>query len=141
MNQELRKVFELGLKPGDTIVTPKSEFNLVQHHALYIGSDDYGSHYITENIIGKGVSLTRLSSFFANRPKVTRINRLKATAYQRRRVVEMALSKVGKPYDLINYNCEHFVTEVTTNRPISKQVSATIGVVGLGLLFGFLIKN
>lgn len=37
-------VKKLGLKPGDEIVVPKSNWNLIQHHAIYIGYDYHGIH-------------------------------------------------------------------------------------------------
>lgn len=43
------------LKPCDEIIVPKSGFNIIQHHALYLGFDDNETDWIIENVYGIGV--------------------------------------------------------------------------------------
>src|SRR4051812_30219396 len=88
MNQDLQFVRKWNLQPGDTVVIPKSLFDLVQHHALYLGSDEYGNHYMCENVIGIGVKLTGVREFFASAKRVTRIERFSGTNYDRKIVVQ-----------------------------------------------------
>jgi uncharacterized protein YycO len=125
-----------GLKPADKVVVPKSNWRVVQHHAIYLGQDDYGRHWMVENTIGIGVRLIEASAFFNGVLEITRIERFTGTPYERKVAVQRALAKVGQPYNLINYNCEHFASEVQTGRSVSRQVANGVGIAaGVALLF------
>jgi uncharacterized protein YycO len=141
MNTDLQFVKQFNLQPGDRIVVPKSAWQLVQHHVLYLGNDDYNNHYISENVIGVGVKLTRVTDFFQNSGTVTRIERFKGSAYERKAVVQRALAKLGKPYSLINYNCESYVNEAVYNKAKSPQVGNAVALLGLALLIGIVINS
>ncbi len=141
MNRDLQLVNHLQLQPGDRIVVPKSQLRLVQHHALYLGYDEFGQHYMCENVIGIGVKLTRVSDFFNGVREVNRIEKFFGTNSERKLLVQDALSKLGQPYNLINYNCESFVNHILVKRAQSKQVENAIGLLGLALLIGVVIKN
>jgi Lecithin retinol acyltransferase len=117
------------LKPADKIIVPKSQFNLVQHHAIYLGKDHFGEDLIAENIVGKYVCITPASEFFATNPIITDMEPFVGDNLERRRAVERALQLMGKPYDLINFNCEHFANEVQTGIAFSSQVRIGVGVV------------
>ncbi|WP_396191823.1 lecithin retinol acyltransferase family protein [Flavobacterium sp.] len=130
MNKELQLISELNLEPGDRIVVPKSLFGIIQHHALYLGYDSLGQHLICENIIGVGVKLTRVDVFFQDVKSITRIEKFQGNNFERRKLIEKALSKIGMPYSLINYNCESFCNDVQHNVIKSAQVS-------VGLFIGF----
>lgn len=116
------------LKPADRIVVPKSVFGLVQHHAIYLGKDHFGRDIIAENIVGKYVCTTPAEEFFAKNPGITRIERFAGTGLERRQAVERALKLMGKPYSLIDFNCEHFANEVQNNIPFSPQLRLGVGV-------------
>lgn len=122
------------LKPGDEIIVPKSILNIVQHHAVYIGFDGNGKDWIIENIINVGVRLISADDFFNGVSKINKIIPFTGSNEQRRMLVQEALRSIGREYDLINFNCEHFVTHLKTGIPESKQVKqALMGF--LGLLF------
>lgn len=123
------------LKPGDEVVLPKSNFNIVQHHAVYIGADYSGSHWMVENKIGQGVVLTHVDLFFRTNPSLTRINKFHGSGYERKVLVQKALKSVGKPYNLINYNCEHFSNDLRNGMPRSRQVES----IGLGLIAAVIV--
>jgi hypothetical protein len=135
-------VQKLGLVPGDRIVVPKSGLRLVQHHALYLGKNKSGVDLIAENKIGFGVRLITADNFFKDVIEVTRIERFKGSNYQRKVAVQNALSKLGQPYDLINYNCQHFANEIQYNEVRSEQVDGLFEglkvAAGFALLFTFL---
>ncbi|MBA3972259.1 MAG: lecithin retinol acyltransferase family protein [Bacteroidetes bacterium] len=141
MNRNLQLVNHFNLKPGDRIVVPKSNWQLVQHHALYLGYDEFGNHYMCENVIGIGVRLTTVRSFFNGVKKVTRIESYTGNNYNRKIVVQNALSKLGQPYNLINYNCESFVNEVLLRRAQSNQVQNALGLLGLALLIAVVTRK
>jgi len=114
----------LNLKPADRIVVPKSGLRIVQHHVIYLGQNHQGHHLIAENKIGFGVRLVTTEDFFKDVIEVTRIERFKGSNYERKLAVQKALSKCGLPYDLINYNCQHFANEVQYGKAESEQVDS-----------------
>lgn len=134
MNLELQIVKKFKLSPGDRVVIPKSLWDLVQHHALYLGCDVYGNHYMCENVIGVGVRLTRVKDFFYGVEKLTRKEIFRGNHSQRKAVVQKALSKLGKPYNLIDYNCETFCNDVIYDKPTSRQANIGLGLGALALL-------
>jgi Lecithin retinol acyltransferase len=115
-------VKKLGLKPGDRIVVPKSGLRIVQHHALYLGQNHQGIDLIAENKIGFGVRLITADEFFKDVIEVTKIEKFHGTNYKRKLAVQKALQKLGQPYHLIDYNCQHFANEIQYNQIKSEQV-------------------
>jgi len=138
MNRELQLIRQFNLEPGDRIVAPKSLFGIIQHHALYLGYNNLGQHLICENIIGVGVKLTRVEDFFQDVSSVTRIEKFQGNNLERRKLVEKALSKLGKPYSLINYNCESFCNDVQYNIIKSSQVSVGLFIGFVGIMIALL---
>lgn len=130
--KELALVRAHNLKPGDRLISPKSAFGLIKHHAFYLGYDVYGNHYMIENLDTTGVSLTRLNTYFEKNPAIVAYKRYSGSNEQRKVMIQKALSKIGQPYSLITYNCEHFANEVLHNNKSSEQVA--IGVISLGIL-------
>lgn len=138
MNRELQLISEFNLEPSDRIVVPKSLFGIIQHHALYLGYNKLGQHLICENIIGVVVKLTRVVDFFQDVSSVTRIEKFQGNNLKRRKLVEKALSKLGKPYSLINYNCESFCNDVQHNVIKSAQVSTGLFIGFVGIMIALL---
>jgi hypothetical protein len=141
MNRELELIKHFNLEPGDRIVIPKSLLGLVQHHALYLGYDEFGHHLICENVIGVGVKLTRVENFFHDVKSVTRIEKYQGNNFERKRIVQKALTRLGKPYSLINYNCESFCNDVQHNVIKSAQVSVGLFVGFVGLMLAVLNRD
>ena len=112
----------LSLLPADRIVVPKSGLRIVQHHALYLGKNHMGVDLIAENKIGFGVRLVTADDFFKDVIEVTRTERFKGDNFQRRIAVQRALDKLGQPYHLIDYNCQHYANEVQHSLIKSDQV-------------------
>lgn len=117
------------LKPGDELVVPKSGFDIIQHHALYIGFDHNGTGLMIHNDINRGVSLISVDDFFAVVLKVNKIIPFQGTNAERKTLVRRSLTRIGRPYDLINYNCEHFITDIKSGKASSRQVeNAFVGL-------------
>ncbi len=137
MNQ---KILQLGLLPADRIVVPKSGLRIVQHHALYLGQNHLGVDLIAENKIGFGVRLVTAADFFKDVIEVTRIEKFNGTNYQRKIAVQKALNKLGQPYLLIDYNCQHFANEIQYNLIKSDQVDGLFEglkvAAGVAITFG-----
>lgn len=126
------------LQVGDRLVREKGIFS--KHHGIYAGFHN-GEPLVAENQIRRGVQYVSLSTFLLdNSANLTRIEKFRGTEYARINVIPRINSLIGKQYDLINFNCEHFVEEVYTGVPSSKQVTnALLGlgaVAVLGLIFG-----
>jgi uncharacterized protein YycO len=132
----------LDLAPGDRIIIPKSEFMIVQHHGIYLGKNNSGADLVAENKIGYGVRVVSLTEFFSGVSTITRIEKFEGTNYERRRLVERIVSKLGHPYDLINYNCQHFANDMLNNEIKSDQVDNLLEglkiAAGIVLTIGFL---
>lgn len=126
------------LKPGDQIVECITALGITKHFALYLGPDEYNREWIVENKKITGVRLIPAAKYFSQLISLARIEKFIGTNAERNQAVKNALKSVGKPYHLTDYNCEHFVTEVTTGKSESKQVqNVSLSILGL-LLFGML---
>lgn len=120
------------LKPGDRLVFPKG---MIQHHAIYIGNDAYGNRVYIENHINHGVTAVSETYLFRDGYHITRIEPFIGSNIQRNEAVKRAKQLIGKPYNLINFNCEHYANTVQHNRSYSKQVGAgVVAVVTIALL-------
>lgn len=138
MNRELQLIRRFNLEPGDRVIVPKSLLGLVQHHALYLGNNEFGEHLMCENVIGKGVILTRVDYFFQDINGNTRIEKFNGDNLQRKLIVQKAISKLGSPYSLINYNCESLCNDVQHNITKSAQVSVGLFVGFVGIMISLL---
>jgi hypothetical protein len=119
-----KNIAMLDLAPGDRIVIPKSEFRIVQHHGIYLGKSNRGVDLVAENKMGFGVRIIPAAKFFENVKQITKVVKFKGTSYERRKLVERIVSKVGHSYHLINYNCQHFANDVLNNEIKSEQVDS-----------------
>jgi len=135
-----------GLQPADRIKEPIFQTGFTKHHSIYLGMDPYGKEWIAENHWQHGVRLVKGNDYFkeGNRYTVVPFE----GSYQKRIVAaKRALSEMGKSYDLIQYNCEHYSSFVQTGNATSYQVENVmdglkfVGI--LALIFGFaqLISN
>jgi hypothetical protein len=138
MSKELQLIRQFNLEPGDRIIIPESLLGLVKHHALYLGYNEYGEHLICKNVIGVGVILTRVDDFFQDAKSVTRIEKFHSNNFERIQIVQKALTKLGKPYNLINYNCESFCNDVQHNLIKSAQASVGLFIGFVGIMIALL---
>lgn len=110
------------LQIGDRVVVPKSNLRMVQHHAIFLGWQN-GNYWIMENKEGYGVRVVTAETFFVGVDQITRIVKfIPKDGYSRQNLSNYALSKKGKAYNLVSYNCEHFANEVQ-NRVIKSHQS------------------
>lgn len=138
MNKIIKKY---SIRPGDEIVVPKSNWNLVQHHAIYIGYDYNGTDWMIENNVNAGVRLITADDFFNQVIQINAINRFKGTNAQRKALVQKALVSIGQPYSLINFNCQHFTSELLTGKRESYQVQNVFAVLLAAVVIGALISD
>lgn len=138
MNRTIKKY---NILPGDEIVVPKSNWNLVQHHAIYLGYDYNGIDWMIENNVNAGVGLITANDFFGQVTQINAINPFKGTNAQRKALVQNALASVGQPYSLINFNCQHFTSELLTGKRESYQVQYVATALAALVVIGVLISE
>lgn len=107
----------------------------VYHH----GIADWGGMVIHARK-GHGVIRTSQAEFSFGRP----IEKLRSplTARKRDEILYRAQNCIGKPYDLLAFNCEHFASWAWGEQPRSKQLAtavflfATVGITAFALSRG-----
>jgi len=110
-----------GLRPADRIIEPIFQTGLTKHHAIYLGQDRQGREWIAENYKFGGVRLVNAQDYF-KKGKLIKRKKFTGTNSQRIAAVKRALSQLGKPYDLIDFNCEHYAEYVQSGVARSSQV-------------------
>lgn len=138
----MNRIFYLNkLKAADRLVLPKSSIGLVQHHAIYVGKDNKGNRWYVENALGKGVQMVTESILFRDGYEMTRIEHFVGNQYQRKVAVSLAMQSLGRKYDLLNFNCEHFANSVQHRKSYSNQVGNGIVLGLLALVLGVGLSN
>ena len=127
----------LNFNTGDRLIRTKGGV-FSNHHALYVGWHN-GYELVAENQRGYGVRYIRLNDFLAE-GKLVSIERFTGNEYQRQSIVPKINTMLGRGYDLVRYNCEHFVNEVLHGLPKSKQIE-TAAVLGGGALLLLLLAS
>lgn len=122
------------LKIGDRLVRNKGGI-LSKHHALYVGYQNH-SHWVAENQIGHGVRYFPLHHFLME-GKLDRVEYYNFDRPSQAEILNRVDDKIGTPYSIFRYNCEHFVSEVLEGVAESKQIKN--GVVITGAIAFFLI--
>ena len=122
---------EHNIKPGDKIIVPKSNFEIIEHDAIYLGKTKRGVDMIAENKIGHCVRFITATEFSKDILEIIRIERFIGTNAQRMGIVKRCLVKKGLPYDLILYNCQHFAEDLQYCYPESRQVKNVQEIVGI----------
>lgn len=134
----LHFIQQYGLRTGDRIVTDKGP--LSRHHSIFVQIPGRVPQ-VAENQAGKGVQYTTLEEFLARvgNSKI-RIEKFNGTKADRENVIPRIDALIGTPYNLVNFNCEHFANLIQNGAAVSKQVGAVVlGVVAIGiglLVFG-----
>lgn len=121
------------LKTGDLIVRAKGIFST--HYMVYI-ENRRGTIIVAENQNGFGVRYVTLAAAL-NGNSIVRFEKFGGTDDERATVVGRINSILGKSYDLIAFNCEHFARLIAHGKPKSKQIetSSSIAIVaGLGMM-------
>lgn len=127
-------VYQNQLQPADAIVLKKKFMGMVDHYAIYLGTDDFGTPEFVANFT-KGVKIIpeieinkQLESYIPNR-----IERFEGNRNERNEAVSRALSRIGeKAYNYIANNCEHFKNWVHHGELTSKQVDNAGNVAAIG---------
>ncbi len=106
------------LKIGDLIVRQKGPFST--HFMVYVGIQN-GIPMVAENQNDVGVRFNSLKNALAGNV-IKRFEKFWGTEAQRRLVIPRIKNLLGKSYDLIIFNCEHFARYIASGNAESKQV-------------------
>lgn len=121
------------LKTGDLIVRAKGIFST--HYMVYIGIQN-GQIVVAENQNGFGVRYVTIAEALKGN-MIIRTEKFGGTELDRQHVVYKINSILGKPYDLVAFNCEHFARMISHGKPKSSQVETTSTLAlfaGMGML-------
>ncbi|WP_445454965.1 hypothetical protein [Flavobacterium sp. HNIBRBA15423] len=121
------------LRTGDLIVRAKGIFST--HYMVYIGIQN-GQIIVAENQNGFGVRYVILAEALKGN-MILRTEKFGGTEFDRQYVVGNINRILGKAYDLIAFNCEHFARMISQGMPKSKQVDTTSNIAilsGLGMM-------
>lgn len=114
---------------GDRLVRTKGGI-FTKHHVLYMGVWQ-GQHLIAENQVGHGVRYLPLNQFLSE-GILDRVEYYDYCENSQTVIIDRVNKKVGTGYDLLTYNCEHFVNDVLKGVAESKQIKNA-----MALLIGF----
>lgn len=105
---------------GDAIITPYKSYFGLSHYAIFAGPCSNGINWAIHNVPEKGVCMIKLDDLLEN--GYERIERFVGSVESRYSALKNAVAKIGKRYNIITYNCEHFATETQTGEPRSNQL-------------------
>lgn len=116
------------IEPGDMLKGKKRGWPFLDHYITYLGEE----HGFVTTTWSRGVqiySFEEAASFF-NDYKITEIKKFTGTRWELQNLIKRAISKRGKPYNVLGFNCEHLANFIRTGRSFSWQV----GWLVLGLI-------
>ena len=95
---------------------------VINHHAIIVGGSvaTLGPVMLIDNAKADGVSLRPLEEVAAGDP--VEVVARPQSAEHANHIVERAYSQIGKRYDLISQNCEHFSSWCYSGKPRSIQL-------------------
>lgn len=126
---------QLSLKPGDRLIHPIAGYPGARHHGIFLGTDNFGNEWVSENHKLKGTQIVKLNSYLAEYGQLENVIPFVGSQQELQLLVRRALLQAGKPYDLITNNCEHHANYVQNGIAQSKQVRNVIwGLIGLFML-------
>ena len=117
------------LQVGDKLVREKGIFS--KHHGVVAGRLN-GRIVVAENQRNVGVQYIWLDDFLLNDlNNLTRVEQFNGTEWERNQVAARIKGLIGTPYNLLSFNCEHFVEAVLNQKPKSKQINNVFIAVAL----------
>lgn len=138
-------VQENNLKKGDVVIARRNMLGILDHYIVYLGVDDWGQHQFIANLAPEVRYLSEEEIEFLLKDYTPyRIRRFEGSDWERFQAEDRAIGQLGKQYDLIDQNCEHFANYVQKGKAYSQQTknakNAALGIAGLALL-AVLLKN
>lgn len=118
------------LNIGDVLKRNKNGI-FSKHYGLVIGKNGNDIE-IADNQNSFGVRYVSLEDFMDSEVLVD-IVRNNFSIDEKNKIIEKVKVRIGRNYDLLKYNCEHFVNDVLFGKVYSKQIqnAFAIGLFGL----------
>lgn len=120
------------IRPGDGLVRSKSFLGLIDHYGLYVGHSQVIENHPLHGV--RSISLTE----FLNGRQLLRVKSFPGNEWNRSTAVRKAYEMIGTRYDVLDFNCEHFVNHIHNLGIKSDQAdlakSLVFGVLALGLI-------
>lgn len=110
------------LEQGDVIKRPGPLGST--HVGLYAGMDQSGREWVIHNAKDDCVKWDLLETFAAGNP--ISLGGRAANFYEGAAIIARAVSLLGRKFDLINFNCEHFVSYAPGGQAISPQLRTVV---------------
>jgi lecithin:retinol acyltransferase len=109
------------------------------HVGIILEVPYFGPIIVAHNDKHRGVEIVTLESFSAGR-RVEVDSRVIGGSKVQAEMVRRARSLVGRPYDLLDFNCEHYASYVQTGKAASPQLQA-VGILALVLVGVALLRE
>ena len=107
---------------GDTF----ERLGLFVHPFVYVGPSGPNGEDVVQNTPKRGVELVYFHE--ATQGRRLRLRYRAGSWYEGDEIAGRALSRLGAPYDLLGFNCEHLVTYAESGTPDSQQVRWGVGL-------------
>ncbi len=114
---------KMNLQPGDVVIVPKSNLKIVRHYMIFEGVNHFGQECYLENNNYYGVRRITGETFTQENPTYFEVRRFVGNENQRYWAIHRAQSLIGRSYNLLTFNCEHYANHVQYNKDISPQVA------------------
>lgn len=118
------------LQIGDRLVCGKGIFT--KHHGIYAGTHN-GIAWVAECQLNIGVRYIQLSEYL--KWNAANLHRIERFSGNRSQIISRINSVIGTPYNLLQFNCEHFAEYIQTGIVRSKQVENAFLLLGAAALF------
>jgi hypothetical protein len=124
-------------QPGDVVKRPGPWGT--DHLGLFACVDILGQQWVIHNAKNECVKWDLLESFAAG-TSVSLVRRA-TNAYEGAVIVAQAQSSLGRRFDLVNFNCEHFVNCAVAGNAVRPQLQGAVVRLAVLAAFGVLISS
>jgi hypothetical protein len=113
------------LQPGDAIERPGPLGTM--HRGIFAGTDFSGKAWVIHNAKDQCVKWDLLE-VFADGQGVSFLKRVARNAHEQNLITTRAKSLLGRKFDLLKFNCDHFVTYALAGVAKSPQLGVAAGI-------------
>ncbi len=128
-------------KTGDIIKGSINKYPFIYHYGIVLIKDDQvmilHNTPNAKNKLGGNVQFDELPDWLKTR-KIANVQR---TGISEERIIKYAEKYKARPFNLISFNCEHFIFEIRDGRAHSPQVTETIWNIITVIMVIYTIKN
>lgn len=121
------------LQPADVVVAKKRKGlgRILNHYIVYVGDTTFIGN-LKEGV--KTLTYLDLNELLIDYEPM-RIRKFNGSNTERQYALNRAYSRIGKSYNLLSYNCEHFANWVQKGKEISTQVDIGVAALIVGITY------